>query len=109
MFQALQATVEVPTTAPVEAAATGAEPILRLDGVCAGPKLTGATLEVRPGEIVGIAGVDGNGQRELAEVVTGLRPVERGELRLAGRAGKLDPHEVKQERAKIDHLAALTS
>jgi len=94
----LQATVEAPTAAPVEAAATvaaGAEPILRLDGVCAGPKLTGATLEVRPGEIVGIAGVDGNGQRELAEVVTGLRPAERGELRLAGKAGKLDPHEAR--------------
>src|SRR6185295_2332450 len=85
----LQATVEVPTAAPGAAApiaAPAAEPILRLDGVCAGPKLTGATLEVRPGEIVGIAGVDGNGQRELAEVVTGLRPAERGELRLAGRS-----------------------
>ncbi|HYV49573.1 MAG TPA: ABC transporter ATP-binding protein [Myxococcaceae bacterium] len=94
----LQATVEVPTAAPGAAApiaAPAAEPILRLDGVCAGPKLTGATLEVRPGEIVGIAGVDGNGQRELAEVVTGLRPAERGELRLAGRSGKLDPHEAR--------------
>jgi simple sugar transport system ATP-binding protein len=32
------------------------------------------TLELHAGEILGIAGVDGNGQRELAEVVTGLRP-----------------------------------
>ncbi|HEY8208108.1 MAG TPA: ABC transporter ATP-binding protein [Myxococcaceae bacterium] len=85
-------------TAEGSAAATTAsagEPLLKLDGVCAGPKLTGATLEVRAGEIVGIAGVDGNGQRELAEVVTGLRPVDRGEVRLCGATGSLDPHEAR--------------
>jgi simple sugar transport system ATP-binding protein len=49
-----------------------------------GPKLHGVTLEVRAGEIVGLAGVDGNGQRELAEVVTGLTPWIRGSITLAG-------------------------
>lgn len=38
------------------------------------------TLDVRAGEIVGIAGVSGNGQRELAETVAGLRPAESGSL-----------------------------
>ncbi len=38
------------------------------------PALRGVSLEVRSGEIVGIAAVAGNGQSELAEVVTGLRP-----------------------------------
>ncbi len=38
------------------------------------PALRGASLEVRAGEIVGIAAVAGNGQAELAEVITGLRP-----------------------------------
>lgn len=38
----------------------------------------GLSLEVRAGEIVGIAGVSGNGQRELAEAVAGLRKVEAG-------------------------------
>jgi general nucleoside transport system ATP-binding protein len=45
----------------------------------------GVSLEVRAGEIVGIAGVDGNGQTELIEALTGLRSVQSGEFRLAGR------------------------
>lgn len=43
-----------------------------------------ASLTVRRNEIVGIAGVSGNGQRELAEAITGLRHVEQGTVRLAG-------------------------
>jgi general nucleoside transport system ATP-binding protein len=45
-----------------------------------------ATLVVRAGEIVGLAGVAGNGQRELAEAVAGLRPVSSGAVTLNGRA-----------------------
>ena len=41
-------------------------------------------LEVRSGEILGIAGVSGNGQRELAEAIAGLRPVTKGRIELAG-------------------------
>nr|WP_246357763.1 ABC transporter ATP-binding protein [Pyxidicoccus fallax] len=48
------------------------------------PALRGVDLTVRAGEIVGIAGVDGNGQRELAEVLTGLRPLTSGEGTLLG-------------------------
>ncbi len=40
----------------------------------------GVDLEIRAGEIVGIAGVQGNGQRELVEALTGLRPVEAGQV-----------------------------
>ncbi|AYF53521.1 ABC transporter ATP-binding protein [Clostridium sp. K25] len=42
------------------------------------PALKGVDLDVRAGEIVGIAGVDGNGQKELIEVLTGLRKGESG-------------------------------
>nr|WP_254624903.1 ABC transporter ATP-binding protein [Myxococcus sp. CA051A] len=50
------------------------------------PALRGVDMTVREGEIVGIAGVDGNGQRELAEVLTGLRPLTAGGGTLLGRA-----------------------
>jgi simple sugar transport system ATP-binding protein len=44
------------------------------------PALRGVSLDVRSGEIVGLAGVSGNGQRELAEVVAGLRPTTGGAI-----------------------------
>jgi simple sugar transport system ATP-binding protein len=48
------------------------------------PALRGVTLDVRSGEILGLAGVSGNGQRELAEVITGLRPLTQGQVVLDG-------------------------
>jgi general nucleoside transport system ATP-binding protein len=49
------------------------------------PKVRGMSFDVRAGEIVGIAGVDGNGQTELIEALTGLRTIEGGSIRVAGR------------------------
>lgn len=46
--------------------------------------LHGLNLQLRSGEIVGIAGVAGNGQRELAEVITGLRAVTGGHILVKG-------------------------
>jgi general nucleoside transport system ATP-binding protein len=45
----------------------------------------GASLDVRAGEIVGIAGVDGNGQSELVEAITGLRRPSSGTITVSGR------------------------
>jgi simple sugar transport system ATP-binding protein len=42
------------------------------------------SFEVRAGEIFGVAGVEGNGQSELVQALTGLRPIERGEVYLNG-------------------------
>jgi general nucleoside transport system ATP-binding protein len=48
-------------------------------------KVRGVSLKVHSGEIVGIAGVDGNGQTELIEALTGLRRAQRGKIRVGGR------------------------
>ncbi|NJL45203.1 MAG: ATP-binding cassette domain-containing protein, partial [Leptolyngbyaceae cyanobacterium SM2_3_12] len=48
------------------------------------PALRQVNLQVHPGEIVGIAGVDGNGQQELEEVIAGLRPLTQGTLQRQG-------------------------
>ena len=50
------------------------------------PALRHLSLDVRAGEIVGVAGVAGNGQRELAEVICGLRPTTAGEVQIAGQS-----------------------
>lgn len=47
--------------------------------------LRGLTLDVRSGQILGLAGVSGNGQRELAEAIAGLRPVQKGRIRICGK------------------------
>ena len=59
------------------------EPVLRLEDLTGG-RLHGLSLDVRAGEIVGVAGVEGNGQRDLADVVMGLRPLESGRILLDG-------------------------
>jgi simple sugar transport system ATP-binding protein len=48
------------------------------------PALRGLSLNVRAGEIVGVAGVAGNGQNELSQVITGLRKCNQGEVLLNG-------------------------
>lgn len=47
--------------------------------------LNGVELTVHQGEIVGVAGVEGNGQNELAEVLAGVRAVDAGEIRVNGK------------------------
>ena len=49
------------------------------------PAVRDVSLEVRAGEIVGIAGIAGNGQAELVEVITGLRPADSGRILLGER------------------------
>jgi simple sugar transport system ATP-binding protein len=48
-------------------------------------KVRGVSLEVKAGEILGLAGVDGNGQTELIEAITGLRHVSAGTITVAGK------------------------
>ena len=60
------------------------EPVLELDDLTGG-RLHGLSLEVRAGEIVGVAGVEGNGQRDLADTIMGLQPLDGGHVVLEGR------------------------
>ena len=48
------------------------------------PAVRCLSLQVHAGEIVGLAGVDGNGQKELAEAIAGLRPPQSGSIRIDG-------------------------
>lgn len=65
------------------------EVVLDIDGLSApgdrgGDAVRNIRLQVKSGEIVGIAGVSGNGQRELAEAVSGLRRPKAGQVKING-------------------------
>ena len=82
----------------------GALPRLAVrDAVVAGddgrPVVRGMSLAVAPGEIVGIAGVSGNGQRELVEALIGQRRLEAGEVRIDGRVYRARRKESRACRA----------
>jgi ABC-type uncharacterized transport system ATPase subunit len=66
------------------------EPVLDVDNLVVGDDrghrvVDGVSFEVRAGEIVALAGVQGNGQTELVEAITGMRPPRSGSVRFDGR------------------------
>jgi simple sugar transport system ATP-binding protein len=66
--------------------------------------VAGVSLQVRRGEIVAVAGIDGNGQSELIEALTGLRPVAAGDIVVDGRTiTGCDPRGAR--KAGIGHIA----
>jgi general nucleoside transport system ATP-binding protein len=67
-------------------------------------KVRGLSLQVRAGEILGIAGVDGNGQTELVEAVTGLRTPSSGTITVAGKAMPRHSHARTMLDAGIGHI-----
>ncbi len=71
-------------------AATPGEVVLKADnllvaGTAGVPAVFGAGFDLRSGEILGIAGVNGNGQTELVEAVVGMRPVDLGTITFMGK------------------------
>jgi general nucleoside transport system ATP-binding protein len=87
MFEKELSGLKVDTGVEHEASA---RPVLELHGVetraeGAGISLEGIDLKIYPGEIVGIAGVSGNGQRELCDVVLGMETCLKGQKILLGR------------------------
>ena len=70
---------------------------LTLRGAEGNPILDGVSFEVHGGETLGIAGVEGNGQTELIEILAGLRRATAGQVLLEGTGiDNLDPHQRKQ-------------
>jgi general nucleoside transport system ATP-binding protein len=65
------------------------------------PVLEGITLSVRAGEIVGIAGVSGNGQDELVEVLAGQRLARGGSVRVAGRKYGSTRRQIREQRVRL--------
>lgn len=61
----------------------------------------GVNLTVHSGEIVGIAGISGNGQRELVEVLAGQRPATSGEVRVNGEIYKMTRAEMYKHRVFV--------
>jgi simple sugar transport system ATP-binding protein len=62
-------------------------------------RVKGVSFELRAGEIVGLAGVTGNGQSELLEALAGLIRPSRGEIRMAGRAVRLEAADASARRS----------
>jgi simple sugar transport system ATP-binding protein len=70
--------------------ASPGDPLLRVEGLRVLDErnleaVRGVSFEIHAGEIVGIAGVDGNGQSELIDAITGLRRLHSGRITVAGR------------------------
>jgi simple sugar transport system ATP-binding protein len=71
---------------------------LRVNDDAGLPAVEDLSLEVRAGEILGVAGVSGNGQRELVEALVGQRAVAGGEVRVGGTAFRATRSEMARHR-----------
>ncbi|MGI5839348.1 MAG: ABC transporter ATP-binding protein [bacterium] len=67
------------------------------------PAVRGVNLTAHSGEILGVAGVEGNGQTELVEAITGLRRIETGQIRLLGKNIGILPIQKRLE-AGLGHI-----
>ncbi|EPX75724.1 sugar ABC transporter ATP-binding protein [Salipiger mucosus] len=70
--------------------ATIGAPVLEAEGISSGPLVQGASLTVRAGEIVGLAGLVGSGRTELALTIFGITPATSGRIRIDGKEVKIN-------------------
>jgi simple sugar transport system ATP-binding protein len=102
--------VELPHLSRSAAPPAAAHPVLELRRLSAG-LLTEVSLQLRPGEIVGVAGVDGNGQSDLARALLGTVPLRAGDLLVGGEPAAGKPVRWRTERiaciAEDRHVEAL--
>ncbi len=84
----------------------GEETLLSLEGISLprkkkGHPLRDITLELRRGEILGVAGVEGNGQKELAEIITGIQHPSQGRVVLDGQEIQRENVRQRYERGVV--------
>lgn len=83
------------------------EPVLQVEdlslvGAGGAPVLEGITFEVRAGEVLGVAGVDGNGQTQLVDVLTGMTRPTNGRILIGGEeVGRLTPAEFRRRSGGV--------
>ncbi len=101
MIGAEQLTVQPPRSGEAGSVRLELKNITALDDAGA-TAVNAVSLSVRGGEIVGIAGVSGNGQRQLVEVLAGQRAAESGEMLVAG-----DPYHARREEMRRHKMSLL--
>ncbi len=100
MIGAEQLTVQPPRTGETSAARLELNKLNALDDAGASA-VRDVSLAVRGGEIVGIAGVSGNGQRQLVEVLAGQREAESGEIRVIGEVYHARREEMRRHKMSL--------
>jgi general nucleoside transport system ATP-binding protein len=101
MIGAEELTVQPPRTGEYGAPRLDIEKLCALDDG-GQPAVRDVSLSIRGGEIVGVAGVSGNGQRQLIEVIAGQRDAESGQIYLQGKR-----YHATREEMRHNHLSVL--
>jgi len=100
MIGAEELTIQPARTGEIGDARLELEKLVALDDAVA-IAVNKVSLAVRAGEIVGIAGVSGNGQRQLVEVLAGQREAESGDIRVAGDAYHAAREEMRRHKMSL--------
>jgi len=82
----------------------GQQPVLEAADLRRGRALDGVSLSIRPGEIVGLAGLLGSGRTETARAIFGADPLDSGTIRIDGA-----PVQVRSPRTAVEHNIGLSS
>jgi simple sugar transport system ATP-binding protein len=96
------------TKQPLQRAATQAtDTVLHIDGISVQddtglPAINNLSLDIKSGEIVGIAGVSGNGQKELVQALAGQRQISSGRLKVHG-----EPYQAKRQQMRAHKFHCL--
>ena len=100
MIGAEQLTVQLPRVGEVGEPGLELSKLTALDDTGA-IAVHGVSLTVRGGEIVGIAGVSGNGQRQLVEVLAGQRDAESGKIHIRGDLDSASREEMRRHKMSL--------